>query len=101
VIRFDFLDQPKPKHRYWLLVQRPEPEVCRKPPGFSDDLAVTTDTAGLARWHMGDISLGQAIHARVITIDGPPDLVRDLSRWGGVTPFATVAQTTPAAATGV
>jgi DNA-binding HxlR family transcriptional regulator len=90
VIRFEFLDQPKPKHRYWLLVQRPEPEVCRKPPGFGDDLTVTTETEWLAKWHMGTISLGQALHERLITVDGPRQLVHDLSGWGGVTPFATI-----------
>ena len=90
VVRFDFLDQPRPKHRYWLLVQRPEPEVCRKPPGFPDDLTVTTETEWLAKWHMGTVSLGQAMHARVITVDGPRHLVRDLARWGGVTPSASV-----------
>jgi DNA-binding HxlR family transcriptional regulator len=97
VIRFDFLDQPRPKHRYWLLVQRPEPEVCRKPPGFPDDLTVTTETEWLAKWHMGTMSLGQAMHARVITVDGPRRLVRDLSRWGGVTPFATIPAARPTA----
>jgi DNA-binding HxlR family transcriptional regulator len=95
VIRFDFRDQPKAKKRYWLLVQRPEPEVCRKPPGFPDDLVVTTDTEWLSKWHMGTISLGQAIHARGIIAEGPRQLVRDLSQWGGVTPFATDAQTRP------
>lgn len=97
VIRFDFLDQPRPKHRYWLLVQRPEPEVCRKPPGFPDDLTVTTEIEWLAKWHMGTMSLGQAMHARKITVDGPRRLVRDLAQWGGVTPFAA---TTGATASG-
>jgi DNA-binding HxlR family transcriptional regulator len=90
VIRFDFRDQPRPKHRYWLLVQRPEPEVCRKPPGFPDDLTVTTDTEWLAKWHMGTMSLAHAMHARTIEVTGPRHLIRDLSRWGGVSPFATV-----------
>jgi DNA-binding HxlR family transcriptional regulator len=98
VLRFDFLDQPKPKHRYWLLVQRPEPEVCRKPPGFPDDLTITTETEWLARWHAGTMSLGQAIHARVITIDGPSRLIRDLTHWGGVTPFPTAPSARPAIA---
>lgn len=89
VIRFEFRDQPK--HRFWLLVQRPAPEVCRKPPGFSDDLTVSTETKWLAKWHMGKLSLGQAMHAGVMTVEGPRRLVRELSRWGGVTPFATVA----------
>jgi DNA-binding HxlR family transcriptional regulator len=101
VIRFDFRDQPRPKHRYWLLVQRPEPEVCRKPPGFPDDLTVTTDTEWLAKWHMGTMSLAHAMHARTIEVTGPRHLIRDLSRWGGVSPFATVPSARPAVASAV
>jgi DNA-binding HxlR family transcriptional regulator len=89
VVRVNFRDAPK--QRFWLLVQRPEPEVCRKPPGFDEDLVVTSDTESLARWHMGRLTLGQAIHARKISVEGPRQLVREFSRWGGVTPFASVA----------
>jgi hypothetical protein len=39
---------------------------------------------------MGTMSLGRAMHARVITIEGPRHLVRELSGWGGVTSFASV-----------
>jgi DNA-binding HxlR family transcriptional regulator len=88
VVQLRFRDIPK--RRYWLLVQRPAPEVCRKPPGFEENLVVTTDTEWLAKWHMGRISLGQAMHARVITIEGPRRLVREFGRWGGTTPFASV-----------
>ena len=71
------------------LVQRPEPEFCRRPPGFDENLVVTSDTEWLAKWHMGDVSLGQAMHARTIAIEGPRQLVREFSRWGDVTPFAS------------
>jgi DNA-binding HxlR family transcriptional regulator len=85
-VRVTFRDVPG--RTYWMLVQRPEPEVCRKPPGFDEDLAITSDTDWLAKWHMGQLSLGQAMHAGVITLDGPRHLVREFSAWGGVTPFA-------------
>lgn len=88
VVRVNFRDAPK--QRFWLLVQRPEPEVCRKPPGFDEDLIVTSDTEWLAKWHMGRVSLGNAMQARLITIEGPRRLVREFSRWGGPTPFASV-----------
>lgn len=92
VVRFNFADAPK--HRFWLLVQQPESEVCRKPPGFPEDLVVTTKTEWLARWHMGRLSLGQAMHWGVISVEGPRRLVRALSSWGGVTPFADVRPAT-------
>jgi DNA-binding HxlR family transcriptional regulator len=92
VVRFEFVDQAGPKRRYWLLVQQPEPEVCRKPPGFEEDLLVKTSTEPLARWHMGEISLGQAMHTGTMSVEGPRYLVSELSKWGGITPFAAGSQ---------
>lgn len=89
VVRVHFRDAPK--QRFWLLVQAPEPEVCRKPPGYDEDLILTTDTEWLAKWHMGRISLGDAMHAGAIAIEGPRSLVRQFATWGGPTPFASVA----------
>jgi DNA-binding HxlR family transcriptional regulator len=88
VVQVRFRDVPK--NRYWLLVQRPEPEVCRKPPGYDEDLAVTSDTESLSKWHMGDLTLGQAMHADLVTIEGPRHLVREFSSWGGTSKFASV-----------
>lgn len=87
-VRFEFRDSPK--RRYWLLVQRPEPEVCTNPPGFDEDLLVTADIETLAKWYMGRLSLGQAMHSGRIAVEGPRHLVRELSGWGGQSPFATV-----------
>jgi DNA-binding HxlR family transcriptional regulator len=89
VIRVSLRDAPE--QRFWLLIQRPEPEVCRKPPGFDEDLALKSDTEWLARWHMGRVTLGQAMHSRRIEVNGPRRLVRELAKWGGQTPFASIA----------
>jgi DNA-binding HxlR family transcriptional regulator len=88
VLRFDFRDQPK--RRFWVLVQRPKPEVCVKHPGLDIDLVVSTETEWLGKWQMGRIPLGEAMRARLIVFDGPPRLVRAFAHWGGVGPFAEV-----------
>ena len=62
-----------------------------KPPGYDEDLVVTSDTDSVARWYMGRMSLGQAMKARRIEIEGPRHLVREFSTWGGQSPFASVA----------
>jgi DNA-binding HxlR family transcriptional regulator len=90
VVRVSLRDHPE--ERFWLFVQRPEPEVCRKPPGFDEDLVVTSDTEWLAKWHMGRLSLGQAMHARVITVEGPQRLVREFSKWAGIGQFAAITR---------
>ena len=89
VIRFDLRDGPK--RRFWVVLDPPDAEVCVRPPGFDEDLVVRTDSEWLAKWHMGHISLGQAMHEGLMSVDGPPDLVHTLadlglSRFANVTP---------------
>lgn len=93
VVRFDLRDAPEQK--YWLLIQRPEPELCRKHPGFQEDLVVTTETAWLTKWHIGRISLREALRLGSIQIDGPPALARAFVRCGGQSPFAAISPKVP------
>lgn len=89
VARFDLSDAPK--NKYWLLVQRPEPELCRRHPGFEETLIVKTSTGWLTKWHMGQVSLRQALREGTIEINGPASLVREFAACGGQSPFANVA----------
>jgi DNA-binding HxlR family transcriptional regulator len=88
VVRLTFHDVPK--HPFWLLLQQPECEVCCKPPGYDEDLLLTSDTEWLAKWYMGRISLGNAMQAGVITIDGPRALIRQFSRLDGLGRFSVI-----------
>jgi DNA-binding HxlR family transcriptional regulator len=81
-VRFDLPDMPHKQRRFWLLVQRPEPEVCVKPPGFEEDVIITTDAEWLARWVLGQTSLGLGINARRVSAGGRRELVRKLGTWG-------------------
>jgi hypothetical protein len=72
------------------VAQRPEAEVCARDPGFDDDLVVRASSRSLAYWHMGRTSLGHALHAGTIRVDGPQAAVRMLAGWGGQGPFAHV-----------
>jgi DNA-binding HxlR family transcriptional regulator len=82
VIRFDVADGERPC--YWLLVQRPRPEVCVKASGFGVDLVVSTTSEWLAKWFTGRIALGQAIREQLIEVEGPRSLERLLASWGGL-----------------
>lgn len=90
VVRFDLRDRPK--ETFWIVVQRPAAELCRKHPGFEEDLIIATDTTSLSAWHMGRISTAAALREGLLAIQGPPTLVRGFVRWGGQTPFAAVPQ---------
>jgi hypothetical protein len=43
---------------------------------------VATSSEWLAKWHMGRISLGDAMHEGLMRVEGPPDLVRTLATLG-------------------
>jgi len=80
VIRFDISDGPR--RHFWVVLEPPESEVCVKPPGFDEDLVVTTNSEWLAKWHAGRIPLGDAMHEGLMRVEGPPDLVRTLATLG-------------------
>jgi len=93
VIRFELRDGPK--RRIWVVLCPPDSEVCVKPPGYDEDLVVETGCEWLAKWHMGRISLGQAMHEGLMSVQGPSHLVHalsglGLSRFAGVEPAAGV-----------
>jgi DNA-binding HxlR family transcriptional regulator len=92
VIRFELRDGPK--RRIWVVLCPPDSEVCVKPPGYDEDLVVETSSEWLARWHMGRISLGRAMHEGLISVQGPSHLVQalsglGLSRFADVQPAST------------
>jgi hypothetical protein len=64
-------------------------EVCVKPPGFDEDLVVTASEEWLAKWHMGKISLGTAMHEGLIDVKGPRALVRTFATLG-LSRFASI-----------
>jgi DNA-binding HxlR family transcriptional regulator len=80
-IRFELRNTRRNPRRLWLLVQRPEPEVCVKPPGSDEDLVVTTDPGWLVKWALGESSLGHGMKARLVDVHGPQHLVRSLRTW--------------------
>lgn len=97
VLRFEL-----PGERYWLLLQPTGAEVCRKPPGFDEDLVVRTTPEWLAKWFTGHVRFGDALSARVMEVDGPLELHRLLVAWNGrgsyEPPDPSVVAAPPAAA---
>ena len=81
VIRFEL--GGRPKVRLWLLCASGRAEVCSKPPLPEDDLVLKTKPEWLARWHLGELTIGEALHRGVMSAEGPQRLVRMLGRWGG------------------
>lgn len=88
VVRFDLTDRPR--DRFWMLIDRPESEVCVKHPGLDEDLVVTTDCITLTDVHRGRVTFAAAISSGRMRIDGRPDFVRAFPSWGGLSYYAGV-----------
>lgn len=72
----------------WLVLDRGEPSVCVKHPGFDPDLVVITDAASLMRVFAGIDELAAARDRGTVTIHGSPRLVRSFGTWFLWSPFA-------------
>ena len=81
--RLVFVFDVKDDRRYWLLLHRPAPEICFKPPGYDEDLVLSTTSEWLTKWHIGRLSLGDALKAGVMHLRAPLHLERMLATMGG------------------
>jgi DNA-binding HxlR family transcriptional regulator len=90
VVRVDLTDV-RALNRFWLVLDRQEREVCIKPPGFPEDLVITTDTRWLVKWDLGWASLGEALRSGQFRIEGPPAQVRAFPRWGWQSRYAAIS----------
>lgn len=84
--------------RIWLVLDRGEPSVCIRPPGFDTDVVVTTDGVTMMSIFSGITTVDAAVTAGTLRIDGPPSLARGFSRWFLWSPFAPAVRKSLAAA---
>lgn len=93
VIRFDFRGLPRHstgKRTWWLVLKRPEVDLCLKDPGFGVDLIVSADLRALTRVWLGDIRLAEAVRAGLVAVDGRRELARAFPTWLRLSGFAGV-----------
>ena len=90
VLLFEFSDYTSKFRRWWLVIKDGDVDVCLKDPGHEVNLHVFTDLKTLTGVWMGDLSLGQALRNKLITLTGAPDLKRGMSAWLGANYFADI-----------
>jgi DNA-binding HxlR family transcriptional regulator len=78
VVRFDFTT---PQQRYWLVLQPGDASVCLQHPGFDDDVIVTSDASTMYDVYFGRVSLGEAMRAGDLSLNGTPSNTRAFPRW--------------------
>jgi hypothetical protein len=87
MVQFEFRDADK--RRFWLVLHRPEADLCLADPGFDTDLCVATDVPTFTRVYLGHVSLAEALGDGSVTLVGRSDLRRAFSGWIGLSPFAS------------
>jgi DNA-binding HxlR family transcriptional regulator len=93
-VRFEFRGtRGVPTERFWLVLHRPEVDLCLSDPGFEVDVDVTTDVRAFTRVYLGYIRIADAVREGSVTLAGRSELRRAFGGWIGVTQFATRAGT--------
>ena len=84
VVRFDFRGVPaghKAPKTYWLVLERPEVDLCIIEPGFEVDVYVDADLASFSRVWLGEIPIRQAMRDGDINLNGERQAVKDFPSW--------------------
>lgn len=88
VIRIELADRRK--DQLWMLLRRPQPEICSTHPGHTEDLILQTDSETLARWHLRHISYEEAARTGRMRVEGPSSYVKAFIGCIRASPFAAV-----------
>jgi DNA-binding HxlR family transcriptional regulator len=84
VLRFDFRGVPSttgcPKV-FWLVIEKPEVDLCVIDPGREVDLFIDADIAAFSRVWLGSVPIRQAIRGGDIRVSGERQLARDFPSW--------------------
>jgi len=94
VLLFEFTDYQTRYHRWWLVIETGEVDVCLKDPGFEVDLRIVTDAKTLAHYWMGNISMSRMKREHRIKLDGSNQLKTDITNWLGRNYYADVKPAT-------
>ncbi|HEX6016978.1 MAG TPA: helix-turn-helix domain-containing protein [Burkholderiaceae bacterium] len=89
VIRFDFTGRARPE-RYWVLIELGDIEICKRCPGFDEDLYITAEAEAFVNWHAGQLTWAQATRDKRIQVHGPSALARAFPTWNARSMFAQV-----------
>ena len=90
VIRFEFTGYTAKRLPAWLIIERPEGEVCLKHPGFEENLFIQADAKAFMDWYMGETTWANAIRTGSINVQGTRTLTRAFPTWIRLSPFARV-----------
>jgi DNA-binding HxlR family transcriptional regulator len=73
---------------YWLILRRPQPELCTRGVGYIEDLVCETDARTLVDLHLERLSYEHARRTKRLQLIGPATLGRQFPTWFRASPFA-------------
>jgi DNA-binding HxlR family transcriptional regulator len=94
VIRFEFRGQGShsawldDEQSFWLVLDKPEVELCLTDPGFEVALVVRADLAAMIHVYLGHVSLASAIRSGSVEVSGSRALRAGFREWLGISPFS-------------
>jgi DNA-binding HxlR family transcriptional regulator len=95
VVRVDFTRLP-PRARgartWWIVLARPDVDLCLRDPGFEVDLVVRAELPAMARVWMGKLEFAAAVRAGSIRMEGDRRWARDFPGWLLLSPYAPAGQ---------
>jgi DNA-binding HxlR family transcriptional regulator len=86
VVHFRF--RRLPAHAYWLVLERPEVDLCFTDPGFGVDLFVDAEVKALTQIYLAHLTVAAALRRGEITLTGRAEYRRAFASWIGFTPYA-------------
>jgi hypothetical protein len=85
-VQFEFRDAGR--RRFWLVLRRPDVDLCLADPGFDTDLWIGSDVRTFTRVYLGQVGIAHALGDGSVTMVGRSDLRRAFSGWIGLSPYA-------------
>ena len=95
-VRVRLTDQPAKD--YWMLLRRPQAELCSRSVGLVEDLLCETDSRTLVDLHLRRITYAHAVRVGRLRLEGSAQLRRRFAHWFRSSPFADYVPEPPAGA---
>lgn len=86
VVLFDFHGAASGKRYWWLVLARPEIDLCLSDPGFAVDVTWRSDARTVATLLLGEVPIERAQRSKAFALEGPLQLRRSLPAWLGFAP---------------
>lgn len=75
---------------FWLLLERPQAQLCVEDPGLEVDLYLEADLAAMAKVWLGDVPFESVLRSNEVRLVGRRELVKMFPTWLMLSHFAAV-----------